>query len=60
LVRVDLSETSDESVDEALALTSEDLADDGFNPAELIEGEIAGLLDGIIRDRPNTWQVARS
>ena len=57
LVRVDLSGTSDERVDEALALTSEDLADDGFDPAAMIEGEIAGLLDGIVRDRPNTWRV---
>lgn len=60
LVTVDLSETSDASVDEALALTSEDLEEDGYDPAALIEGEIAGLLDGIIRDRPTTWQVAKA
>jgi hypothetical protein len=59
LVAVDLSDATEESVDDVLALTSEDLESDGFTPGAMIEGEIAGLLDGIIQERTNTWQVER-
>jgi len=57
LVKVKIEPGDVESADEALALTADDLEADGFAPALMIEGEIAGLLDGIIRDRPHTWRV---
>ncbi len=59
LCAVDLDDTADETADDARPLTSDDLEDDGFSPAALIEGEIAGLLDGIIQERTHTWKVER-
>jgi len=59
LVAVDLTGDAPEIADEALALTAEDLEGGGFAPGAIIEGEIAGLLDGIIQERTHTWQVER-
>lgn len=59
LVSVELDESAVDDADEALALTAEDLAEGGYLPAELIEGEIVGLLDGIILERPHNWQVEK-
>jgi hypothetical protein len=59
LVAVELDGTTSEEIDEALALTAEDLEDEGYSPAQMIEGEIEGLLDGIIQDRTHTWKVER-
>jgi hypothetical protein len=59
LCQVDLGDASLEEINAALALNADELADPGFAPAEMIEGEIEGLLDGIIRERTHTWKVER-
>jgi len=59
LVAVDLTGDAPGVADEALVLTAEDREGGGFSPGEMIEGEIAGLLDGIIQERTHTWQVER-
>ena len=59
LVIVELAPEDMQAADEALALNADELLDDGFSPAAIIEGEIAGLLDGIIQDRTHTWQVEK-
>lgn len=59
LCDVELGETTPDEIDAALALTSDDLEDEGYSPAQMIEGEIEGLLDGIIQERTHTWKVER-
>ncbi len=59
LVTVELAHGDVQSADQVLALDETDLQDDGFSPAAIIEGEIAGILDGIIQDRTHTWQVEK-
>lgn len=59
LVAVDLTGDAPGVADEALVLTAKDLEGGGFAPGAMIEGEIAGLLDGIIQERTHTWQVER-
>lgn len=59
LVTVELDPRDVQSADDVLALDETDLQDDGFSPAAIIEGEIAGILDGIIQERTHTWQVEK-
>lgn len=59
LLAVDLTGDAPGVADEALDLTAEDREGGGFAPSAMIEGEIAGLLDGIIQERTPTWQVER-
>jgi hypothetical protein len=59
LVSVDLTGEAPEVADEALALTAEELESGGFEPGAMIEGEIEGLLAGIIDERGHTWKVER-
>jgi hypothetical protein len=57
LAAVDVSDSPPEAVDEALPLTEEELEQGGFDPGEMIAGEIYGQLDGIIHGRPNDYRV---
>jgi hypothetical protein len=59
LCDVELGGITEAEIDAALELTAEDLEDEGYSPAEMIEGEIEGILDGIIQDRTHTWKVER-
>jgi hypothetical protein len=59
LAAVDVSDSTAEAVDEALPLTEEELQGEGFDPGEMIAGEIYGQLDGIIHGRPNDYRVER-
>jgi len=59
LASVDVSGTSMEVVDGALPLTADELEEDGFDPGAMIEGEIAGQLDGLINQRAYDWRVER-
>jgi hypothetical protein len=59
LVAVDLTGDPAETADEALAMTAEDLAEGGYVPAEMIAGEIEGLLDGLIQQQTHSWQVEK-
>lgn len=57
LARVMLDDDATAEADDALALTAEDLESGGYAPGMIIAGEIEGLLDGLIRERPHTWLV---
>jgi hypothetical protein len=59
LASVDVTGDSPEAVDDALALTNQELESGGFEPGAMIEGEIEGLLAGIIDERGHTWKVER-